>query len=68
MITEGKLHVVVNLKPVRNIDLEPCPTGVLVPCWKSRTHGDNHLVTSFVNYAATHLTLVTLLTKAPTMV
>ena len=69
MITEGKLHVVVNLKPVRNIDLEPCPLGVLHSfSWKSRTHCDDHLMTSFVNHTTTHLTLVTLLTQAPEMV
>ena len=69
VITEGKLHVVVNFKPVRNIDLEPCPFGILLSfSWKSRTHSDDHLMTSFVNHTTTHLTLVTLLTQAPEMV
>ena len=64
VITKGKLHVVVNFEPVRNIDLEPEPL-IRALAQQAGTLGDDHLVAPLVDHAGAHLALVALLAQAP---
>ena len=66
VITKGKFHVIMNFKPVRNIDLEPRP-GAFLPALalEPRTLRDDHLVAPLVDNTGADLALVTLLTKTP---
>ena len=66
VVTKCELHVVMNLKPVRDIDLKPRSRSLLPSFLETRTLGDDHLMTSLVHNTDTHLTLVTLLAKTPT--
>ena len=66
VITKSKFHVIMNFKPVRNIDLEPRPGAVLAAlALQPRTLGDDHLVAPLVDNTGADLTLVTLLAKTP---
>ena len=66
VITECKLHVVVNLEPVRDIDLESRSASLLAAgLLESGALGDDHLVASLVDHTDTHLALVALLSKTP---
>ena len=68
VVAPRELQEVVNLKPVRHVDLEPGPGVVLGALLDAGAAGDDHLVASLVHHAHTHLALVTLLTKPPGIV
>ena len=66
VITKCKLHVVVDLESVRNVDLEPGPSALLAGAvLEAGARGDDHLVTSLVDHAHAHLALVALLAQSP---
>ena len=66
MITKCKLHVVVDLEPVRDVYLEPGPAPLLPGgVLEAGARGDDHLMTPLVDHTHAHLALVALLPNAP---
>ena len=66
VITKCKLHVVVDLESVRNVDLEPGPSALLADgVLEAGARRDDHLVAPLVDHAHAHLALVALLAQSP---
>lgn len=66
VITKCKLHVVVDLESVGNIDLEPGSASLLAGgVLEAGARGDDHLMAPLVDHTHTHLALIALLAQSP---